>query len=80
MHESTCLPAIPDAIEPASLAMAANGTNSPPAAPVAAAVDAAEFTPEYRPHAGEVLDEAKRAAIVTMLMVGCSRRMGRPAG
>ena len=35
----------------------------------------AEQKPEYKPNGNEVLDEAKWAAIVTMLMVGCSRRM-----
>jgi hypothetical protein len=67
MNDSTCFRA-----EPTALASAVNET---PSQPAATELVPAEVVPEYKPHAAEVLDEAKRAAIVSMLAVGCSRRM-----
>ena len=46
MHESTCLPVIPADDDVAPPEVADNETPSPPAVPVAAAVDAAECEPE----------------------------------
>jgi hypothetical protein len=71
MHESNCSPVVP-IVAPTSLPITVSATpTSTAAAEPAPAID----TPDYKPHTGEVLDEAKRTAIVSMLAVGCSRRM-----